>query len=35
VEKRRKRWRIVEDWEPPLFRSEEGRRLLEGTVCDL
>ncbi len=27
-EKRGKRWRIVEDWEPPLFRSEEGRSLL-------
>jgi tRNA(His) guanylyltransferase len=35
AEKGRKRWRIVVDWEPPLFRSEEGRRLLEGTVCDL
>jgi tRNA(His) guanylyltransferase len=34
-EKRRKRWRIVEDWEPPLFRSEEGRSLLEGTIRDL
>ncbi len=31
-EKRRKRWRIVEEWEPPLFRSEEGRSLLEGMV---
>ncbi len=27
--------RIVEDWEPPLFRSEEGRRLLDGTIRDL
>jgi len=34
-EKRRERWRIVEDWEPPLFRSEEGRSLLEGTIRDL
>jgi tRNA(His) guanylyltransferase len=25
--------RIVEDWEPPLFRSEEGKSLLEGTIC--
>jgi len=32
---RGKRWRIVEDWEPPLFRSEEGRRLLDGTIRDL
>lgn len=31
-EKRRKRWRIVEDWEPPLFRSDDGRSLLEGMV---
>jgi tRNA(His) 5'-end guanylyltransferase len=30
--KKRKRWRIVEDWEPPLFRSEEGRSLLDGTI---
>jgi tRNA(His) guanylyltransferase len=34
-ERRKKRWRIVEDWEPPLFRSEEGRRLLDGTIRDL
>ncbi|MDF0590454.1 tRNA(His) guanylyltransferase Thg1 family protein [Candidatus Methanocrinis natronophilus] len=25
--------RIVEEWEPPLFRSEEGKTLLEGTIC--
>jgi tRNA(His) guanylyltransferase len=31
-ERRRKGWRIVEDWEPPLFRSEEGRSLLDGTI---
>jgi len=34
-EMRRKRWRVIEDWEPPLFRSEEGRRLLDGTIRDL
>lgn len=34
VRERRKRWRIVEDWEPPLFRSEEGKSLLEGTIRD-
>jgi tRNA(His) 5'-end guanylyltransferase len=27
------RRKIVEDWEPPLFRSEEGRHLIEGTIC--
>ncbi|HII06397.1 MAG TPA: tRNA 5'-guanylyltransferase [Methanotrichaceae archaeon] len=26
---------IVEDWEPPLFRSEEGRSLLERTIREL
>lgn len=31
---RRIRWRIIEDWEPPLFRSEEGKSLLEGTIFD-
>lgn len=34
-EKGRRGRRIVEDWEPPLFRSEEGRRLLDGTIRDL
>ncbi|KUK45319.1 MAG: tRNA(His) guanylyltransferase Thg1 family protein [Methanothrix sp.] len=34
-ERRKKRWRVVEDWEPPLFRSEEGRRLLDWTIRDL
>jgi len=33
---RKVRWRgrrrIVEDWEPPLFRSQEGKNLLEGTI---
>jgi len=29
---RGRRKRIVEDWEPPLFRSEEGRSLLDGTI---
>ncbi|HPE62945.1 MAG TPA: tRNA(His) guanylyltransferase Thg1 family protein [Methanothrix sp.] len=33
-ERSRERWRIVEDWEPPLFRSEEGKSLLEGTIRD-
>jgi tRNA(His) guanylyltransferase len=32
---RGKGWRIVEDWEPPLFRSEEGRSLLNGSIRDL
>ena len=30
---RRRRSRVVEDWEPPLFRSQEGKSLLEGTIC--
>jgi len=34
-EKGKRGRRIVEDWEPPLFRSEEGRRLLDGTIHDL
>ena len=29
----RGRRRIVEDWEPPLFRYQEGKSLLEGTIC--
>ncbi len=29
---RGRRKRIAEDWEPPLFRSEEGRSLLDGTI---
>lgn len=32
-ERRIKRRRVVEDWEPPLFRSQEGKGLLEGTIC--
>jgi tRNA(His) guanylyltransferase len=27
--------KIVEDWEPPLFRSEEGRSLLDSSFRDL
>jgi tRNA(His) 5'-end guanylyltransferase len=29
---KRERMKIIEDWEPPLFRSEEGKRLLDGTI---
>ena len=32
-ERRIRRRSIVEDWEPPLFRSEEGKGLLEGAIC--
>ena len=31
-EEKRARTKIVEEWEPPLFRSEEGRRILDGTI---
>ncbi len=30
----RKGGNVVEDWELPLFRSEEGQRLLEGIIKD-
>ncbi len=32
---RSRRKKIVEDWEPPLFRSEVGRSLLDETIRDL
>lgn len=34
VTMRSRRKKIVEDWEPPLFRSEEGRSLLDETIRD-
>lgn len=34
-EENRARMKIVEEWEPPLFRSEEAKRILDGTIRNL
>lgn len=30
----RKGGRVIEDWDPPLFKSEEGKRLLEEIIAE-